>query len=157
MKNEDKSVRKMWGNYLTYIGDNIDSTTKNYTSWHFCDDEKSANNLATLVIDGIKKGTTSLYDLYKIDNEPIPAAGEYSIITNWDGLAQCIIKSKKIFIIPFKDVDEELASIEGEGDKSLKYWRDVHIEFFTRELKSLNIEFKEDMLVVFEEFELVYK
>lgn len=31
MKNEDKSVRKMWENYLTYIGDNIDSTTKNYT------------------------------------------------------------------------------------------------------------------------------
>ncbi|MCT4606010.1 MAG: ASCH domain-containing protein [Marinisporobacter sp.] len=29
---------------------------------------------------------------------------------------------------------EEFAKTEGEGDKSLKYWRKVHIDFFTREV-----------------------
>lgn len=47
--------------------------------------------------------------------------------------------------------------IEGEGDKSLKYWQRVHINFFTRELKEFEMEFSQDMLVVFEELEVVYK
>ena len=53
--------------------------------------------------------------------------------------------------------DIRLANIEGEGDKSLRYWREVHKNFFKRELEALNMEFIEDMLVVFEEFEVVYK
>ncbi|WP_263347600.1 ASCH domain-containing protein [Paraclostridium sp. AKS81] len=66
-------------------------------------------------------------------------------------------KNKRDFCITIIDVDERLASIEGEGDKSLRYWREAHIDFFKRELEALNMEFIEDMLVVFEEFEVVYK
>ncbi|EQB89537.1 hypothetical protein M918_20095 [Clostridium sp. BL8] len=33
----------------------------------------------------------------------------------------------------------------------------VHIDFFTRQLKEFNMEFSQDMLVVFEECEVVYK
>jgi len=50
-----------------------------------------------------------------------------------------------------------MAEIEGEGDKSLKYWRRAHISFFSRELEEYNMKFTEDMPVVFEEFEVVYK
>lgn len=156
LKLEDKSVSNMWKSYLECIGDNIETTSKTYTSWHFCNDEKSANNLANLVKKGIKKGTASLYDLYKISDEDIPKEDEYSVIINWDGIAKCIIKNKKVYILPFKDVDERLAFIEGEGDKSLNYWRRVHIDYFKNELLALNMEFNEDMLVVFEEFEVVY-
>ncbi len=58
----------MWGDYLTSIGENITTTNKNYTSWYFCNDEKSANNLAELVSKGIKRGTSSLYCLYELEN-----------------------------------------------------------------------------------------
>jgi uncharacterized protein YhfF len=44
-----------------------------------------------------------------------------------------------------------------EGDKSLKYWRDVHKKYFTKELKEIGKEFNEDMLVVCEEFDVVEK
>mgnify|MGYP004578500379 CR=1 FL=1 len=57
----------------------------------------------------------------------------------------------------FSKVGEEFAYREGEGDKSLKYWREAHTESFTCELKEFNKEFNEDMLVVCEEFEVVYK
>ncbi|MDU3338008.1 ASCH domain-containing protein [Paraclostridium bifermentans] len=155
MKNEEKSVKDMWENYLNSIGECSKSSNKVYDSWHFCDNEKSANKLAGLVLDGVKKGTTSLYDLYKVDNEPIPKKDEYNVVTDWNGIAKCVIRTKEIFVLPFKDVDERLASIE--GDKSLRYWREAHIDFFKRELEALNMEFTEDMLVVFEEFEVVYK
>ncbi|MGO1477535.1 ASCH domain-containing protein [Senegalia sp. (in: firmicutes)] len=157
MENEHKSVIKMWKDYLSSIGENIENTDKTYTSWCFCDNEKDANELAELVKEGTKRGTASLYELYKIDDEEVPEVYEYSIITDWDGIAQCIIMTKKITILSFRDVDEELAKIEGEGDKSLEYWREAHINFFSRELEKYDIEFSEDMPVVFEEFEVVYK
>lgn len=157
MEKEYISVKNMFEDYLISIGESINNTNKKYTSWYFCDDEKSANNLAKLVKEGTKRGTTGLYELYKIDNEELPMIDSYSVITNWDGIAQCIIRTKKVTIIPFKDVNEELANIEGEGDKSLGYWQKVHIDFFTRQLKEFNMKFSQNMLVVFEEFEVVYK
>lgn len=45
---------------------------------------------------------------------------------------------------------------EGEGDKSLEYQKEGHIDFFNRKLKNYNKEVSEDMLVVCEEFEVIY-
>lgn len=157
MKKEHISVRKMWEDYLNSIGEELENTSKSYTSWYFCDNERSANSLAELVREGTKRGTASLYEVYKIENEDLPVADNYSIITDWNGIAKCIIRNKKVTVLPFKDVDEELANIEGEGDKSLGYWQKVHLNYFTRELKEFQMNFSEDMLVVFEEFEVVYK
>ncbi|EQK42040.1 ASCH domain protein [[Clostridium] bifermentans ATCC 638] len=55
-----------------------------------------------------------MYDLYKVDNESIQKKYEYSIVTDWNGIAKCVIRTKDIFIVPFKSVDERLANIEGE-------------------------------------------
>ena len=157
MVEENKSVKEMWKNYLMSIGEDVIKTNKEYTSWHFCDTEESANNLAKLTKQGIKRATTGLYYFYEIEGETLPKVGDLSIIINWQGTAQCIIETKKVTILPFKEVTEEFAEIEGEGDKSLKYWRKAHIQFFNRELEEHNKEFSEDMLVVIEEFEMVYK
>ena len=122
-----------------------------------CNNEKDANELAKLVKKGIKKATASLHCLYEIENEQVPEAGDYAVITNWNGIAQCIIQIKNINIIAFKNVTEEFAAKEGEGDKSLRFWRKVHRKSFTLELKERNKKFYEDMLVVCEEFEVVYQ
>ena len=156
MVQEDKSVKEMWEHYLISINDDIINTNKNYDSWHFCDNEEDANELAELVKKGIKRATTGLYYFYEIENEELPKEGDLNIITNWQGLAQCIIETKKIKLIPFKDVTEEFSRVEGEGDKSLKYWQKVHINAFNRQLEPHNKKFEEDMLVVCEEFETVY-
>jgi uncharacterized protein YhfF len=157
MADEHKSVKQMWDNYLNSIEISTDSYEESYTSWYFCDNEKSANELAQLVLDGTKRGTTSLYYWYEKDKEPVPAEGGLSIITDWDGTAKCIIRTKKVTILPFKDVNDELANIEGEGDKSLRYWRDAHVGFFIRDMEGEGKIFTEDMKVVFEEFEVVYR
>ena len=52
---------------------------------------------------------------------------------------------------------EKHAFKEGEGDRSLEYWRVVHAAFLTNELASVHMEFDENTKVVCEEFELVYK
>ena len=156
-KREHRSVKEIWERYLSSISKNMNNSVKTYESWYFCNNKKDANELAELVKKGIKKATASLHCLYEIENEQVPKAGDYAVITNWNGIAQCIIKTKNINIIPFKNVTKEFAAKEGEGDKSLRFWRKVHRKFFAMELKERNKKFSEDMLVVCEEFEVVYQ
>lgn len=80
----------------------------------------------------------------------------YSIITDWLGEAKCIIQTKAVNIVPYNEVTEEFAATEGEGDKSLEYWRKVHWEFFSEECNEIGIEPTLNMLVVCEEFEVVF-
>ena len=157
MTKEHKTVKEMWKKYLSTIGENINNTGKTYESWYFCNNEKDANELAELVKKGIKKATASLHCLYEIENETIPKVGDYIIITNWNGIAQCVIHITNINIIPFKNVTQAFAAKEGEGDKTLSFWRKVHRKFFTLELKEYSKKFSEDMLVICEEFEVVYQ
>jgi uncharacterized protein YhfF len=52
-------------------------------------------------------------------------------------------------------VKESFASREGEGDSSLKYWQDVHRDYFKLQCADWGIEWREDFPTVCEGFELV--
>jgi len=150
-------VEIMWENYLKSIGESVATTEKTYDSWHFCDNEKDANHLAQLTKMGVKKATTSLVKLYALEQEPIPKEKELHIITDFYGNAVCIIEAKKVEKIPFNQVSEEHAKIEGEGDGSLSYWRDVHAKIYIEDAKTFNFEFSEDDLVFFMIFDVIYQ
>lgn len=153
MEKYHESVYKMWDDFMEL---HPGLKEKTFTAWYFCNTEDCANKLAELVLKGIKRGTTSLMYWYDTGKENIPSKGGFSVVTDWNGNAKCIIRTKKVTILPFKDFSQELAAIEGEGDKSLEYWRRAHVKFFTDEMKSENLNFSEDMEIVFEEFELIY-
>ncbi|MEJ7388459.1 ASCH domain-containing protein, partial [Staphylococcus epidermidis] len=51
---------------------------------------------------------------------------------------------------------EHHAFLEGEGDKSLTYWREAHTAFFKPYYESLEIDFNETSMMVCEEFKLLY-
>lgn len=156
MNSEHPSVRKMWKNYLNSFGETPQNTTREYSAWHFCNTQDAADKLAELVLRGEKRGTaTSLWSI-EAEGESLPFAGELSIITNWNGEAQCIIETVVVEIVPFKEVTAEFAATEGEGDKSLDYWRRVHREVFTQELNELSLMFSEEMPVLCETFEVVW-
>ena len=125
-----------------------------YEAWPF---GEAPDKLADLVVQGIKTATCSAYDLYLINNEPLPREGDYSIILNSNEEAVCIIKTLKVYVTAFDQVSAEHAFKEGEGDRSLEYWRKVHINFLTNELASVNKTFDKNTKVVCEEFEVVYK
>lgn len=82
--------------------------------------------------------------------------GDYSIVTDWHGVARCIIRTTAVNIVPYDEVTVEFARKEGEGDLSLEYWRDVHYRALTHECNGIGIKFNPHMLVVCEEFEVVY-
>jgi uncharacterized protein YhfF len=123
----------------------------------FGDSKEMADDLAQLVINGQKQATTSALALLELDKEPLPQIGDYSIVLNADEKPLAIIKTTKVDILPFNKVTAEYAEKEGEGDKSLSYWREGHNAFFTREYKRYGLEFNEDAPVVCEEFECIYR
>ena len=128
--------------------------TGTWEAWAF---SEAPDKLARLVVQGIKTATCSAYDLYETDNEPLPQAGDYSIILNADEEAVCIIKTLKVYVTDFDHVSQEHAYKEGEGDRSLEYWRKVHADFLTEELASVNRTFDGSTKVVCEEFEVVFQ
>lgn len=124
-----------------------------YLAWQYgCAQDK----LAQLTLQGTKTATASSYPVYKAENEPVPAVGDYSIILDSQNQAVCIIQTTQIDIVPFYQVDEEQAYLEGEGDRTFTYWREVHRTFFESEMQSIHQKFTEDMLVVCERFKIVY-
>ena len=144
------TANEMWERFITEKG----TDAAQHDAWAFGDD---ADMLAELVVRGIKTATSSAYALYELEGKELPEAGEYSVILNSQDEAVCIIKTTKVFAVPFNEVMEEHAYAEGEGDRSLDYWRHVHEQFFTEELAQAGLEFTEKMKVVCEEFEVVYK
>ncbi|WP_077619543.1 ASCH domain-containing protein [Bacillus sinesaloumensis] len=121
-------------------------------AWQFGADP---DYLAQLVIDGVKTATCSGHVFYEIENEPLPTVDHYSILLNSKDDPVAIIKNVEVTIQPMNEVPEEFAIAEGEGDRTYQYWKDVHIKFFTEELKQVGLEFSEDMLLVCERFVLV--
>ena len=124
-----------------------------YEAWAFGDDP---DTLAELVRNGIKTATASAYPFYELEGEDLPKAGEYSVILDTKDEAVCIIRTTKVYVTPYREVTAEQAWKEGEGDRSLDYWRRVHEAFFRKELEEAGLTFTEDMGVVCEEFEVVY-
>lgn len=145
------TAKEMWDAYLKLHPEAADAE---YEAWAYGD---APDELARLTADGVKTATASAYPLYELDDEPLPQTGEYSVILWEDGTAACVIKTTKVYVVPYKDVSAEQAYKEGEGDRSLAYWREVHEAFFTREMKAAGLEFSGDMGVVCEEFEVVFK
>ena len=125
-----------------------------HEAWAF---GEAPDKLADLVLKGIKTATCSAYELYQINNEPLPQVGDYSVILNSSEESVCIIKTLKVYVTEFSNVSEEHAFKEGEGDRSLEYWRLVHIDFLTKELAAVHKTFDENTKVVCEEFEVVYQ
>lgn len=124
-----------------------------YDAWAF---GEAADKLAALVKAGIKTATCSAYDLYEAEGEELPLPGDTSVILDSSDEAVCIIRTTRVYVVPFDEVTAEHAFLEGEGDRSLAYWREVHESFLKEELSSIGRTFDGSTRVVCEEFEVVY-
>ncbi|MCO7124372.1 ASCH domain-containing protein [Sporolactobacillus shoreicorticis] len=106
-------IKKFWNSFKMKFG----ITHDDYQAWAFGDTPEMANQLADLIVKGIKTATTSAYDLYEKD-EPLPQVGEYNIILDGSSAPVAIIKTVVVEIVPFNEVTWEHAYHEGEGTRS---------------------------------------
>ena len=143
---------KLWAEFTRRNPD----VKSSYSAWSFGMTDAEADSLAALVLQGEKTATASAFELYEIEGDALPREGEYSIVLNAKQEALCVIQTVNVSIVPFDQVGAAHAAKEGEGDRSLAFWRESHRAFFETELGQHGIAFTETMPVVLEEFQLVY-
>ncbi len=131
-----------------------------YTSFsvdYFCADENNANLCAELIVKGEKVATCSMKYWYEDGDEPMPCIGHLQVVTDWNGNPRCITETISINECKYSDVGEDFAILEGEGDRSLKWWREAHWDFFATECAEIGIEPSEEMVLVLERFKVVHQ
>ncbi len=133
-----------------------DPTPRFLEAFFFDDNEPSANELAALVLVGRKQATAGLLWSHEKDNRPLPQAGDLSIVTDFSGKPSCVIETQNVEIVPFEEVTAEFAATEGEGDGSLRFWRQAHEAFFERECQRIGRTPEARMPVVCEKFKVVF-
>jgi uncharacterized protein YhfF len=150
------AVEAFWQAYLASLPAGAERPEEPYEIGYFADNEQDADELGELVRAGTKTATCGSLWAYEAENEAPPKVGDLFIVTNWAGDPLCIVETTEVQIRPFNEVDAQFAYDEGEGDRSLAYWRRVHVEFFTRELAEIGREPTETMPLVCERFRKVY-
>ena len=114
-------------------------------SFAFGDGPRLADELLELVLAGVKTATCSTED------EPNTSTpGERWIVLDGRGNPRSVIETTEITYRRFGEVDAAFAHDEGEGDRSLAYWRSAHRQYFGRLGK-----FSDDMMLMCERFRLI--
>lgn len=129
--------------------DDIKAKYPGSQAWSIGDSPEMANELAGLVIKGIKTASCGSLASF-LAEESSPKIGSHNIILNGQGVPVCVIRMISMRLVRVSEVTEELARKEGEGDLSLEYWREEHKAFFTRAGY-----YSDNMELVAEEFEVV--
>jgi uncharacterized protein YhfF len=122
----------------------------------FGDNRDLACELAQLVRDGVKKASAGLLWMWELEGEPLPQPGEKQIVVDWDGEPLAVIEITTVRVRPFGDVDDAFAREEGEGDRTLGWWRAAHTEYFGRECGRLGKQLTDETPVVCWSFRLVH-
>ena len=103
------------------------------------------DKLVELVLEGKKTATTSL------DSTNVSKPGERSILTFENEKKACIVETKKVIITKFKNITSEMAFLEGEGNRTLDYYKKAHADYF----KTIEPNFNDETEVCFEIFEVI--
>lgn len=122
----------------------------------FGDSPTMQDELAALVVAGRKRATAALLADLAHRGDTAPEPGQLAIVLDGSAAPVCVVRTTEVAVGPFRAVDARFAWDEGEGDRSLAYWVDVHRRFFTGRCRALGIPFSEELPVVFERFEVAW-
>ena len=156
-KMADPKIEQYWNAFLKTLPFDSSYHGKTYVAEWFGDNPELADELGQLILSGIKTGTCSAVWEWEAEGNPIPEVGLISVTLNGQGEPICILETTEITLRRYDEVDEDFARSEGEGDLTLKYWREAHRNFFSRVLPKVGREFSEDMPLVCERFQVIYK
>lgn len=154
MSNKSDRITAFWNNFLAEA--KLDSDTTYHDAFYFGANKELANDLLDLVLSGAKTATTSAVPCYEAEGEVMPQVGDYSIVTDWDGEPRCVIRTTMTTILPFNEMTYDICKREGE-DECLETWVEGHRRFLSQDAQACGYVYSEDMPVLFEDFEVVYK
>ena len=151
------AIEAYWQGFLATLPPDSPIRDRTYTADVFGDTPELADELGALVVEGTKTATCSALWQYQAGDDPMPAAGDIWIVLDGRNEPLCIVETTEVAILSFEQVDARFAWEEGEGDRSLDYWRKAHWDFFSRTLPAIGKEPGKDMPLVCERFRVIYQ
>ncbi len=150
-------VEAYWHEFLSTLPEDSPYHNKAYVAEGWGDGPEMANELGALIVNGTKSATCSALWEWEAEGESPLETGTVTIVLDGRGQPMGIVETTEVSIRKYNEVDAGFAHDEGEGDLSLRYWREAHKNFFSRTLPEIGMEFSEDMPLVCERFRLIYK
>lgn len=154
---DQAACEAFWLAYLAQLPTNHPHQLLRPDAFGFAGESALADELAALVLSGRKRATTSLPIEYTSLGEGLPAVGALSVIVRGDGRPVALIERTHVASVPFCEVDEAYASVEGEGDGSLDYWREGHARYFRSVCSRIGGEFTQDTPVLCQVFRVIWR
>jgi uncharacterized protein YhfF len=151
----ESAVLEFWHEYLDSLPPDLDRHPKAAGAFRFGDSNRLADELAALARQGTKTATCSALMGYEKDQTPLPQKGDLSVVLDGSGDPVLVIETIDVVMLPFNEVSEQFAFEEGEGDRSIAYWRMAHENYFRRNHFE-DRAFDDQMLIVCERFKVVY-
>lgn len=111
--------------------------------------------LLDLVGEGKKRATAHLAMDFERNAIARRMPGDHWVVVDGDNRPRYLIVVSDVDERPFRDVTQTFAAREGEGDSSLRYWREVHSDYFEQQCADWGIPWRDDYAVVCEGFMLV--
>lgn len=155
MAEKQSEIERFWQFYLTRLPAGAPRLPQP-GAWSFGDSPALADELLDLVLQGVKTATCGALWAFEADGEAIPWPGDLSIVLDGAGRPRCVVETVEVTIKRYDEVDAAFAAEEGEGGRSLAYWRAAHRRFFRRTLPAIGREFSEAMPLLGERFRVVY-
>jgi uncharacterized protein YhfF len=151
------NVKKYWEQFIAGLPADSPYRSKSYIAEGWGDGPELADKLGALIVQGIKTATCSAVWEWEAGGNPIPGPGLITIVLDGHGEPLCIVETVEVSLHKYYEVDAAFAWDEGEGDRSLEYWRQAHKNYFSRVLPKIGREFSEDMPLVCERFQVIYR
>ena len=151
MTERSKEIVAFWERVRRECGIDHDD----YAVVSFGDGPEMADALLDLTLKGIKRATASLARAFTEDT--VPCVGDVVVATDGAGRPRCVWRTTEVEVKPLNDVDDAFARDEGEGDRTVADWLDGHRRYFARQCARNGWPFADDISVVFERFEVIYR
>jgi uncharacterized protein YhfF len=116
-------------------------------TFSFGDNPALADELLALVLEGKKRATCWAVS----EGLKGTIVGKSMVALDGKKRARVVLTTKELVQRRFDQVDDQFAYDEGEGDRSLAYWREAHKCYFTRQGL-----FESDMMLWCERFSVDY-
>ncbi len=143
------SAADMWAEFSAATG-----TVAEYEAFGFGNPNtpELRDELALLVKSGVKTATAGHRGEFAAAGEKTPEVGDYWVVADSRANAVAVIRTIEVKPTRFQDVDEQFARDEGEGDRTLAWWRTAHIKYF----EAAGLPIDDDQVLILERFEKVW-
>lgn len=115
-----------------------------------------ADELAELVLSGVKRAHATLHRDFQQELDPLPQIGDHLVVLDGAGTPRAIVRTTRVELRHFNEIDDEFAFDAGEGDLTLRWWLTAHRQDYAERAERDGFEVDERIELVLEWFERVW-